>query len=226
MTGLQGPPPPPPLSLRGTIGWLAAEVRPQRREAVGLAALLVAGTILPLAGPRIMGWIFDHALLAAGPEAGRLRLLGFGLLALIGVEIASFLLGLRKENASTDFSERLVRRIQLGLYDRVQSFSGAELDRFAPSLLYLRIGENARQIGYILQEGMGAFLLAPLTCLGIFAILLATHPLLALLGLVPCRSSRSWPPGIRAGSAISPSGPPSRRNAGSSGSRRTSPPSA
>lgn len=180
------PPPRPPIraAFRAALRLFRLAEAP-RGAAAALFVLTLLESLVPLASPWVIGRAFDQVVLGAEPPDARLRRLALYVLFLVGVEAASFAAAVARTWWTQRLLERLRRTLRRRLHDHLLSLPAEFHDRHARGALAARLLEDTETLDGLLLQTLSSFAISPLMWVGVFALMAASHPLLAGLALLP-----------------------------------------
>jgi len=165
---------------------LLGYMRPYWRAAVGVSALLLAGTGVGLIAPYLTRPLVDDVLVnTTNPAGERLVLLGVLVLALLIVRIAVQALGILQGRLNVWLGTRLGHRLRTEVYEHIQTHSLRFFDKHKTGALMTRVGQDTRALERALINGVPFFLANILTLVGITVILLMMNWKLTLLVFLP-----------------------------------------
>jgi ATP-binding cassette subfamily B protein len=165
-------------------------LKPYWKAAILAPILMFIEVISDLMQPTFLAAIVDK-----GIAAGDLQLIAETGLKMIGIAMIGFLGGFGCVIASSIASQNLGADLRLDLFQKVQSFSFANLDKFKTSSLVTRLTNDVMQIQNMVLMMLRIFVRAPLLCIGgiimavrinmrLAAILLVVIPVVAILLVV------------------------------------------
>ncbi|MGQ0845417.1 MAG: ABC transporter ATP-binding protein [Sporichthyaceae bacterium] len=159
------------------IGLLRARLRPHRRLLAGIVVLQFASTLAALYLPTLNADLIDNGIVRG--DTGHIVRVGAAMLA---VTVAQVVCAIGAVYVGSQVAMAVGRDLRAAVFDRVQSFSGAEFARFgAPSLITRSTNDAAQVQGFLLMAFTMA-VPAPVSAIG--GIALALHqdvPLSAVL---------------------------------------------
>jgi ATP-binding cassette, subfamily B, multidrug efflux pump len=186
-------------NTRSTIGRLLGYLRPYRARLLGVAVLVILGTILGLLGPILLGRAIDNYIIPRDLP-GLTRLIGLMLGVYLVAGVASVFEGLWM----VDIGQRLVADIRASLFNHIQTLSMAYHDRHTVGDLMSRVANDTEAINSTLSNGLIEFTTNILMLGGIMIAMfllnwqLATGTLIILpimlwiTGLITRRSRQSF----------------------------------
>jgi len=162
----------------GEIRKLLPRLRPHA-PALALATLmLIAGTVMGLAFPYVVGRIFDGAFLRSNPGAlNRIVLALFGILTLQAATnfVESYLLSAT--------GERVIARLRKDLFGHLLTLPPAFFADRRTGELTSRLGADVQMLQGVLSMNIAAMAQSLLTLVGTVVILLMIQPMLTLVTL-------------------------------------------
>ncbi|GIV76217.1 MAG: multidrug ABC transporter ATP-binding protein [Litorilinea sp.] len=167
---------------RSTLARLAHYLRPYAGRLMLVAALVVAGTLMSLSGPILLGRAIDqHVIPRDLPGLGRTVLLM--LAVYVGAGLAAVIQGF----LMVGIGQHLVADIRANLFSHIQTLSMAYHDRHRVGDLMSRLSNDTEAINSVLSNGLIDFTTNILSLGGIMiAMFLLNWPLaLAMSVLLP-----------------------------------------
>lgn len=162
--------------LRTLISW-------DRRDLMLGAVLLSAGSLLPLAAPLLIGRAVEFV--TRPDRSSHLTTAWILCLALFALQGIMFAVRYFKEVQSQKWGEGFVYRVRLRLFEHLLILSPGYHDRERVGALAHRVLEESRVIKEMVQEGIGAFLVSPISFLGMFAVMMALDWKMTLVVMAP-----------------------------------------
>lgn len=147
---------------------------PSRKTLAILTLLVVAVSIVPLAAPWLIGLAFDRPDLR-----GRIAL------AILAAEILAFAVTYLKDFVAQSFSERLVSRLRSRLFRKLLRLPMSFHETRPVGTMASRVLDETKALETVLQEGIVAILIAPISLAGLLVVMLWMSPSLTLAALAP-----------------------------------------
>jgi ATP-binding cassette subfamily B multidrug efflux pump len=164
---------------KGALMRLWRYLRRQRWTLVAAIGLVVASTLLNLAGPYLLGVAIDDYILAGDRD---------GLARIAGIMIAVFLvLTLTIWGQSilmVKVAQHTVRDLRQDVFDKLQTLSLHYFDQHSHGDLMSRLTNDVENVNAVLSENITSFLSSLLTLVGVVVMMLALDVPLALLSLI------------------------------------------
>ena len=172
-----------------TLGRIAAYLKPYRWRCAALAVASVFITAAELVPPLIYRRIVDDVLDLGGeagqPAADRYTLLGFLVLALVGVRLITWGAEWLGGWTVTWLSARVTADIRSQLYRRLELLSLQYYDKRQVGAVMSRVTRDSERLQDFLVDGMPYLVINGLMLLGILGVLLAMSWQLTLYVLIP-----------------------------------------
>ncbi|MBL7524085.1 ABC transporter ATP-binding protein, partial [Frankia sp. CNm7] len=153
--------------------------RPYRRALAVVAALQVAQTAAALYLPDLSADVIDNGVLAG--DTGHVWRLGALMTA---VSLAQLACAVGAARVAARVASFLARDLRTALFDRVQSFSARELNRFGAASLTVRTTNDVQQVQMLVQITLTFMVTAPIMLVGGIVFALAQDAPLSLLLVV------------------------------------------
>ena len=150
-----------------------------KRQAVRSPIFITLEVICELILPLIMAEIVDTAIPAG--DTGRIFLLGGAMLLL---SLLSMAFGVLSAKYATFASQGFGANLRQCLFDKVQEFSFADIDRFSSASLITRMTNDVNTMTMMLNMGLRMLVRAPVMLFAALAISISINPRLALVLLV------------------------------------------
>ena len=150
-----------------------------KRQAVRSPIFITLEVICELILPLIMAEIVDTAIPAG--DTGRIFLLGGAMLLL---SLLSMAFGVLSAKYATFASQGFGANLRQCLFDKVQEFSFADIDRFSSASLITRMTNDVNTMTMMLNMGLRMLVRAPVMLFAAMAISISINPRLALVLLV------------------------------------------
>lgn len=147
--------------------------------------LLAIAVLFELAVPQLVQTMVDD-----GIAVGDLRVISRAALYMVIASLAATVFYVINAWYATNFSERAAHTLRTRVYQRIQSLSFGNLDRFETSDLLVRLTADVNAAKLVIMNGTTTLLRAPFMILGAVGLLLLTSPglawimVLALLALI------------------------------------------
>ena len=147
-----------------------------KRQAVLSPILIILEVICELLLPLVMAEIVDTAI-PAGDETS-IFILGAAMLALALIAMAC---GMGSANYATIASQGFGANLRQCLFDKVQEFSFADIDRFSSASLITRMTNDVNAMTMMLAMGLRMLVRAPVMLIAALAISISLNARLALV---------------------------------------------
>jgi ATP-binding cassette subfamily B multidrug efflux pump len=164
---------------------LLSQLRPERWVLLAAVVLAVAGIVLSVLGPRILGQATD--IIFAGVTGGRpvdLTALRNTLLLALGLYVVSSLALLLQGYLLNGAVQRSVQRLRDEVEAKVHRLPLAYFDRQSRGELLSRVTNDIDNVAQSLQQTLSQLLTSLLTVLGVTIMMLVVSPVLAIIALV------------------------------------------
>jgi len=139
-------------NIRETVARLFGYLKPYRWSLTIVSVLVIAGTLLSLAGPILLGQAIDDYI-ASGDEGGLLRTVLLMLGAYLGAGLASVIHGV----LMVSVGQQLVADVRAELFAHIQTLSMAYHDRHRVGDLMSRVSNDSEAINRVLSNGLIQF---------------------------------------------------------------------
>ena len=159
---------------------LAPYLRGYIREAVYAPVLITLESICELILPLVMANIIDVGITGG---AGMGYILKSGALMLV-LSAISMLTGIFSAKYAAVSSQGFAKNLRKGLFDRIQEFSFADIDRFSSASLITRMTNDVNNIQMMVGMGLRILVRAPVMLIVALVICLIKSPSLTLVLLV------------------------------------------
>lgn len=159
---------------------------PHKSEILVITILIIIVSAIPLVPPRLVGVIFDKVILNQDLdviERTKLLSLLIGIILLAGICLLYF--SYLKDFKAQRLSEKLVLEMRSRLFSHLHKLSLAFYDKKRIGALVSRIIDDSKTLEQMFREGLSALLIAPISFVGIFFIMLLLNWKLTLLALIP-----------------------------------------
>jgi len=178
-----GAPPAKPLNFRESARRLLRMLRPERWTIMTVLVLALAGVVLSVLGPWLLGRatdvIFD-GMLGSGVDFGRLgRLLAWT----CAVYVFASLLMLAQGRLTTLVVQRVLLRLREQVEAKLSRLPLSYFDRQPRGELLSRATNDTDNVAQALQQTLSQLITALLTVVGVLAMMFWISPLLALIAL-------------------------------------------
>ena len=150
-----------------------------KRQAVWAPILIVVEVICELLLPLVMAEIVDTAIPSG--DAGQIFRLGGAMLVLAGI---AMLCGVLAAKYSAFASQGFGGNLRQCLFDKVQEFSFADIDRFSSASLITRMTNDVNAMTMMLAMGLRMLVRAPVMLVAALAISFTLNARLALVLVV------------------------------------------
>ncbi|SEP82029.1 ABC transporter ATP-binding protein [Microlunatus flavus] len=173
------------LNFLPSLRRLLSQLRPERWVLVGAIALAVAGIVMSVMGPRILGQATD--IIFAG-VTGRgpvdFEALGNTLLMALGLYVVSSLALLLQGYLLNGAVQRSVRRLRDAVEDKINRLPLSYFDRQTRGELLSRVTNDIDNVAQSLQQTLSQLLTSLLTVIGVTIMMFVVSPVLAVIALV------------------------------------------
>lgn len=161
-------------------------VRAQRRGLLVLFVFVLLGALLPLAPPRLVGWIVDDVLInQRSPSSDRLSLLAWLCAAILVIQLLSAGVTHVRTLLIHRLGKETTLRLRAQLFRHLQFLPLRFHERSSPGSLGARVMEETARIESSLYLGLAGMLLAPFSFLGMAVVLFWIDAPLAAAVLIP-----------------------------------------
>ena len=147
-----------------------------KKEAVRSPIFIVLEVICELILPLVMAKIVDKAIPAG--DTGRIFLLGGGMLLL---SVLAMVFGVLSAKYATFASQGFGANLRQCLFDKIQSFSFADIDRFSSASLITRTTNDVNAMTMMLNMGLRMLWRAPVMLIVALAITIRLNARLSLI---------------------------------------------
>jgi len=155
---------------------ILAFVAPYRRDALAALLLVVLMTGAELAIPGLIQRIID---LGIAPQ--NMAVVRDTTLLMLGAGLASALLTIGNTILAVRVTSYVTTDMRSAIFDKIQSLSFANLDRFHTSWLLVRLTNDINTLGYVIMMSLRIFLRAPLRLVGSYILMILISPSLSLV---------------------------------------------
>jgi ATP-binding cassette, subfamily B, bacterial len=177
------------LDKRATFSRLFSYALPYKWHAIGLVALMVAGTSLSIIPGVINKDLTDQVLaprdLATHPMALRMSKLGLYVLQLLGASIIGLLIGIFRGRLSAFLSARIVLTIRTQIFEQLQKLGLSYFDKRASGAIMTRVTQDVNELNNFLVDGLQFLVVNVLTILGILVVMFRFNWQMTLWILIP-----------------------------------------
>ncbi len=142
---------------------------------LGVAGVLVVGTLLQLAAPYLIGRAIDEFIGAGDPRG-----LGVMMLLLLGTYVGSWAASYGQFYLMTVIGNKVLYKLRTNIFDRVQTLSLTFFDQHEAGDLMSRLTNDVDTIAQVLNAGLVQTLGSSLIIVGIVAAMLGLNWRLAL----------------------------------------------
>lgn len=176
-----------PLNFKATIKATGKHLRPERWLAIVAVIFTIAGVILSLLGPYLMGLGTDviyEALIRdfnPGVDWGAMRTILF---IAAGVYTLSFIFGWSQGRIIAGVVQRTAARIRSEVAEKINNLPLRYLDRAARGDLLSRVTNDVDNMQQTLQQSLSQMVHSVTTLLGVVAMMLFISPSLALVAIL------------------------------------------
>jgi ATP-binding cassette subfamily B protein len=176
--------------LRRAFGYL----RPYWRTTAGTYLAMVGITAAALITPQFIRWIVDH-----GIREGNRTLLGWSVLALLGLTLLKGLLTFWQGRWSEVASQAVAYDLRNAIYEKLATLSFAYHDRTETGQLLSRAIQDVDRIRFLTGRAVLRLVESAALALGTLVVLLFMNPVLALLSMatLPLLAQRAYAFGRR-----------------------------
>ena len=165
--------------VRSTLRRLLVTLRPYRWVLIGVLILVVAGALLDVLAPFLMGMAIDQ-FIAAGDLAGLQRIVALMLGAYLGAWLAKVGQGL----VMARVSQKSMRNLRRDLFEHLQTLSLSYFDRHPHGELMSRLTNDMDAISRVLAQNVVELFTGLLTLIGILVMMFAINFWLALGSMI------------------------------------------
>ena len=165
--------------VRSTLRRLLVTLRPYRWVLIGVLILVVAGALLDVLAPFLMGMAIDQ-FIAAGDLAGLQRIVALMLGAYLGAWLAKVGQGL----VMARVSQKSMRNLRRDLFEHLQTLSLSYFDRHPHGELMSRLTNDMDAISRVLAQNVVELFTGLLTLVGILVMMFAINFWLALGSMI------------------------------------------
>jgi ATP-binding cassette subfamily B protein len=163
--------------------------RPYKKYLIGLAGIMVAGTLLSLVPPYIYKQLFDKALVPKNPELTssheRTVFLFLCIGAWVGVELLSVALRVFRGRLSVLIGASVSRDLRGRTFSHLQLLSLGYFDRHKTGALMSRVSGDAQHLEGFLVDGVLWTMISVLQAVAVTCVLFVVNWKMALLVLLP-----------------------------------------
>ena len=168
-----------PKNVRGAMRRLWGYMRHQKRGLLGVGLLVVATTILALAGPYLMGKAIDEYI-TVGDLAG----LAHMAILMMGIYVMMALTTWLQIYVMIAISQRTVRDIRKDLFVKLQSLSLRFFDQRPHGELMSRMTNDIENISNVLTDSVLQFISSVLNIVSVTIVMLLLNFRLAAVSLI------------------------------------------
>ena len=161
--------------MRGTLRRLLAYLRPYRWALGGVLLLVVAGSLLELAGPALLGLAIDR-FISTQDVPGLLRIT----LLMLGAYLVSWLAQIGQGAIMAVVAQRALRFLRRDLFDHMQVLSLSFFDRHPHGELMSRLTNDLDAISRVLSQNVTQLIGGLLSLVGIMVMMFLLNFRLAL----------------------------------------------
>ena len=184
------------LNKLATLGRIASYLKPYKGRAIILAIASVITTVAELLPPYITKLIVDDVLvLAEGVEilqADRVTLLGWLVMALVGIRLITWGAEWAHGWTVTWLSAKVTADIRSALYKRLELLSLQFYDKRQVGALMSRVTSDSSRLQHFLVDGLPYLIIEAMMLIGILVALFMMSWSLALLVLIPVPMIIIW----------------------------------
>ncbi len=173
------------LNFLPSLRRLLSQLRPERTVLLGAIALAVAGIVMSVLGPRILGQATDIIFAGVtGPAPIDFVALGNVLLLALGLYVVSSLCLLAQGYLLNGAVQRSVRRLRGQVEAKMNRLPLSYFDRQTRGELLSRVTNDIDNVAQALQQTLSQLLTSLLTVIGVAVMMFVVSPLLALIALI------------------------------------------
>ncbi len=182
------------LSRWGVFVRIAGYLRPYKARVAVLGAASLFMTAAGLLPPMITRWIVDEVLIPkdARSSARRLELLALIVLGFFGIRLLSWGAEWIHGRTVAWLGARITADIRNQLYRQLEMLSLAYYDRHETGMLTSRVSSDAATLQEFLVRSLPYLVINVATLVGIFAVMFAMSPILAVAILLPVPAVWAW----------------------------------
>lgn len=157
-------------------------IKGYERQALASPVLIVLEVICELVLPLIMAQIVDHAI----PEGDVRRIFALGA-EMVALALVSMACGVGAARAASYASQGFGANLRQALFDKIQTFSFADIDRFSSASLITRLTNDVNTMTMMLAMGLRMLIRAPMLLVTalVVAIFLNARLALVLVVIIP-----------------------------------------
>jgi len=152
-------------------------IRGYRKAAILAPLLVIIEVICELIIPKMMSGIIDIGIQGDG---GMKYILTMGLLMML-LAVCALLSGVFSAKFSAKGSQGLGANLRKALFDHVQNFSFADIDRFSSGSLITRMTNDVNNIQMMVNMGMRMLVRAPFMLIAALIVCFRTHARLTII---------------------------------------------
>ena len=158
-------------------------IRGYEKAAILAPLLVVVEVVCELILPRLMSGIIDVGI---NGDGGLPYILRIGA-AMLGLALVAMLTGVLSARFSSRASQGFGANLRKGMFDRVQSFSFADIDRFSSASLITRLTNDVNTIQMMVNMGLRMLVRAPVMLVAALIVCFSinAHLSLVLVCVVP-----------------------------------------
>jgi ATP-binding cassette subfamily B protein len=165
---------------RRTLGRLFGYLKPHRLALTAVAALIVAGTLLGLAGPVLMGRAIDQYMNPHGAQFGDLKGLGTIVLMMVGVYAGVWLTNTAQGRILATVAQKAMARLRQELFAHIQELSLSFYDRQPIGELMSRLTNDMDAINQLLAQNLTQLISSVVSVVSILIVMFVLSWQLAL----------------------------------------------
>jgi ATP-binding cassette subfamily B multidrug efflux pump len=165
--------------VRGTMQRLIATLRPHRWAFAGVFVLVVAGTLLELMSPYLLGVVIDQ-FIATRDLAGLRRVA----LLMLGTYAGAWLASVCQSVIMARVSQRAMRTLRRDLFEHLQTLSLRFFDQHPHGELMSRLTNDMDAISRVLAQNVTDLFSGMLTLVGVLVMMFAINFWLALGSMI------------------------------------------
>jgi ATP-binding cassette subfamily B protein len=173
--------------FRGTLSRLSQRLRPERTRLGFVFVLAIAGVILSVLGPNILGNatnVIVHGLFHGGPKAIDFGALHRLLFLVVGLYASSALLQYLSAYTLAGMVQRTMRKLRADVEDKLNRVPLSSIDRAARGDLLSRVTNDIDNLAQSLQQTISQLLTNTFMLLGTMVMMFVISPTLALVAVI------------------------------------------
>jgi len=165
--------------VKGTVRRLLAYLSPHRWSMIAVITLVIASTLLSLAGPALMGRALDVLVRTRTVQPALPILISMAVVAVlrVGASLGQSVLVAR-------FSQNAMRQLRHDLFDHTQALSLSFFDKYAHGELMSRLTNDVQAISSVLTQNITSLISGLLSLVGIIVMMFVLNVWLALASMI------------------------------------------